>query len=68
MSNGIATIQVKRQRGIVTVQGLGRTNRGQKFIKGNTGLSAVSFADPKFKGELLVAVKEMLGEKPSPEL
>lgn len=62
MSNGIATIEVKVTRKRVHVLGLGRTNRGQKFIRDNKELEVSSIASKNFKEEMAAAVKEILPE------
>lgn len=60
MRKGVSIVQVRRQRGKVTVQTLGRTPRGTKFILDQTELECKSPADKKFKGEMKAAVEQML--------
>lgn len=62
MTSGIGTVEVKRQRGKLVVQGLGKTPRGQKFIRETTELKASKLTSPEFKAEMAAAVKEMLSE------
>ncbi len=61
MANGIGTVEVRKARGKVVVQGLGRTPRGTKFIRKTTVLDVTDITDKKFKGEMTAAVNEMLG-------
>lgn len=63
MANGIGTVQVKRERGKLVVQGLGATPRGQKYVKENVVLVAPHMSSPNFKGQLSTAVKQMLPEE-----
>lgn len=62
MAAGIGTVEVKRSRGKMVVQGLGKTPRGQNFIKQRKELSAKTPADPAFKSELKTAVTEMFAQ------
>ncbi len=66
MAIGIGTVQVKREHGVLVVQGLGKTPRGQNFIKDTIPLDVKSTADPAFHGKLVAAVAQMFTEKPSP--
>lgn len=61
MASGVGTIEVKKMKGKMVVSGLGRTARGQKFIKKAISLEATSTTDPKFKAEQATAVAEILG-------
>lgn len=60
MANRIGTIEVRRQRGKLTVQGLGKTNRGQRFIQQTVEIDAKSMADKEFKEQMAAAVKQIL--------
>lgn len=60
MSSGIATIEVRPQRGQIKVQALGTTNKGQRYIKAGIALAASSFADPAFKSELEAVVNKLM--------
>lgn len=62
MAVGIGTVQVKRSRGDLIVQGLGKTPRGQNYIKDTKPLGVKSTADPEFKTRLAAAVVEMFTE------
>lgn len=62
MAAGIATVEVRSSRGVLVVQALGRTNRGQKFIKGIVPLGVKSTTDPTFKSHLETAVAELFAE------
>lgn len=66
MASGIGTVQVKRERGKLVVQGLGKTPRGQNFIKQTVVLSAKNIADPAFKSQMATAVAEMFAQLPLP--
>lgn len=60
MTFGLGTIQMKKQRGVLVIEGLSATPRGQKFVAKSIKLSVKSPADPKFKSELKTAVEELL--------
>lgn len=62
MAVGIGTVVVKRSRGLLVVQGLGKTPRGQNFIKDTEPLNVKSSADPAFKGNLKAAIEKMFTE------
>lgn len=66
MSNGIGTVEVKRSRGKLVVQGLGRTARGTKFIRTTTELKAAKLSDKNFKSEMATAVDQMLAQEALP--
>jgi len=61
MANGIGTVVVRRQRGKLTVQGLGQTPRGQRFIRSAVELDVDQVRDPEFKDEMATAVEKLLG-------
>lgn len=56
-------IEVRRSRGRLVVNGLGKTPRGQKFIAQQVKLESTSMDDPEFKDEMAAAVEEILGKK-----
>lgn len=58
---GIHQIAVKRQRGRLTVQAIGRTTRGVKFILGQEELTAKHTTDPRLKAEQTAAADKLLG-------
>lgn len=60
MASRAAQIEVRRERGKVTVLAVGRTGRGVKYIKGRKTLACPSIGDKNFKGEMATAVKELL--------
>lgn len=66
MPAGIGTVEVKKQRGKIVVNGLGQTPRGQNFIRKQKALGVARISDPKFKSEMAAAVTELLSETPSP--
>lgn len=59
MAKGIGTIAVKRQRGKLTVMGLGKTPRGQNFIKDSVEIHSPSTRSPDFKEKLSAAVEKL---------
>ena len=62
MGHGIAAVQVKRSQGILVVQGLGKTPRGQKFLRGVVPLQVKSMSDPEFKSQLAAAIEKLYAE------
>lgn len=66
MAHGIGTIQVKRERGKLVVQGLGQTPRGKRFIRQTVVLSAPRIGAKEFKTELSTAVSEMMAQAKLP--
>ncbi len=67
MTAGIGTVAVKRARGGLEVNGLGKTPTGQNYIKAREPLQVKSMADPQFKTELAQAVAKMFAETLPPE-
>lgn len=65
MGHGIAAIEVKRQRGVMVVNGLGRTPRGQKYIKKSIPIEDTKGDTKKLKAEIARAVKELMPEEGS---
>lgn len=61
MVAGIGTVVVRRQRGKLTVQGMGQTPRGQRFIRSAAEINVKQMSDPDFKDELATAVGKLLG-------
>lgn len=61
MTSGIADIHVKVQRKKLTVMGMGKTNRGQRYIRASKDLAVEKMSDEKFKAELATAVTELIG-------
>lgn len=59
-----AQVVVKMRQDKLTVQVIGRTAKGQKFVKGEKVLAVKSLADPEFKAEMSKAVNELLGSNP----
>lgn len=66
MASGIGTVQVKRSRGKLVVQGLGQTARGQRFIRQTIDLEVKNTRDPNFKSNLRTAIAEMFAQSPLP--
>ena len=59
MPSTINTIHVKKERGKLVVQGIGKTPRGKGYILKTIALDAKTPADPAFKSQLAEAVKQM---------
>ena len=59
MSETYGTVEVKRTRGKMTIIGLGRTGRGQRYIKKVVPTEATTPTDPKFKAEQATAVAKL---------
>ncbi len=64
MGIGIGTVEVKKSRGEMVVQGLGQSPRGTKFVKDREELGVKSSADPQFKTKLAAAITKMFTESP----
>lgn len=60
MAKGIDQIHARVRKGKVIVTGMGRTPRGQRFIKSEVNLEAKNMRDKNFKAELATAVEELL--------
>ena len=61
MANKYTSLHVRKQHGKLTLLGMGRTNRGQKYIKATEEFEVSSMADKKFKSELSAKIEQMLG-------
>lgn len=59
MSFEAARFEVKRSRGGLVVRAIGRTERGQKYIKKSIPIAARTIADQKFKSEMAAAIAQM---------
>lgn len=59
MASGIGTVQVKRMKGKITVLAMGKTPKGQQFIREMRPLLATKVSDPDFKKELAAAVADL---------
>lgn len=62
MAAGIGTVEVRRARGKLVVQGLGQTPRGTRFIRQTTPLSVKTVTDKGFKSQMETAVTDMLAQ------
>lgn len=60
MARGISQIHVHKNRGKITVQAMGVTARGQRYLKEGIPLVAKKMSDPAFKEELKTAVDKIL--------
>lgn len=65
MASGIGTVEIRRDHGALVVQGLGKTPRGQKFIRAQEALGVKKMSDPDFKGKLKSAVDVLLAPEVS---
>lgn len=63
MGNGIATVEVRVRRDHAYVLGMGRTPRGQRFIRQNIMLATSRIGSKEFKVQMGEAVKEMLAQE-----
>lgn len=66
MAAGIGTVEVRRARGKLVVQGLGKTARGTRYIRQTIPLSVHKTSDKDFKKQLATAVTEMLAQEELP--
>lgn len=55
-----ARIEIRMARGRLCVYAIGRTGRGQRFVKGFRELQCKSLGDQNFKAEMSQAVTELL--------
>lgn len=60
MGNGIGTVEVKRVRDHMVIQGLGQTPRGQNFIRSKEVLETGNMASKDFKAQLEAGIRKML--------
>lgn len=54
-------IYIKRSRGGLVVAAVGRTDRGQSYLKGSRKLKAKTIGDPDYKQQVKAAVDELIG-------
>ncbi len=66
MASGFGTIQVKISRGTLTVQGMGETPRGQRYIRQSERLKASRISDPQFKSEMAAAIAKLFDQSSAP--
>ncbi len=59
MAQQYASVRVRKERGKMTVQGIGKTNKGQTYVKKAIQLEATSMADPQFKAQMRAAVEKL---------
>lgn len=55
-----ASITIRKERGKVVVQALGKTPKGKPYIKGKKILNVKSIASKDFKAEMKAAVAELI--------
>lgn len=68
MTLEVGQVHVKRQRGVLVVQGMGQTPRGQKYVKKTVEIDAGKVTDKDFKGKQAAAVAELFeSEEPAPQ-
>lgn len=61
MAAGIGTVEIKKQRGKMNVLGLGKTPRGQRYIKQAIIIEASQKDRERFDAEVTAAVEKLLG-------
>ena len=66
MTETYGTIQVKRMRGKLVVIGMGKTGRGQAYIKRSVPIAAKRMTDPNYKSDLAAAVAELFASREAP--
>ena len=59
MAARYGTIQVKRMRGKVVLIGMGKTGRGQRYIKKTVAIDVKNMRSKDFKGQLATAVTKL---------
>lgn len=62
MSHRIGSIEIRKSRKKLVVQGLGKTPRGTKFIRSTTALAVTEIDDKAFKSQMAAAVEGMLAQ------
>ena len=62
MAKEFATVEIRRVRGVLRLVGLGKTGRGQRYIKNQVDVDAPKLSSPDFKDELAKAMKNLTGE------
>jgi hypothetical protein len=67
-STDFGTVQVRRERGRLVVQGFGRTDRGRKYLKATSVIDAPNIGESGFKSALATSVKIIFGEDGSEPL
>lgn len=60
MREAVQQVQVRRQRGVLTVILFGRTGRGVKYIVGQQPIKAASTSDKEYKSEVAEATTKLL--------
>lgn len=63
MRHPIGTVEVRRVRGKLVVQGMGRTARGTKFIAKQEELTPKNMKDKGFKSALSAAVLKLFDDE-----
>jgi len=53
-------MRCRKERGVIVVQGMGRTPKGQTYVKASVPLTVTSVSDPLFKAEMKTAVEKLL--------
>lgn len=60
MPKTFATLEVRRMRGKLVLIGVGRTDRGQRFIKGQEEIDSTRIGSESFKGQLASAATKLV--------
>ena len=63
MAHNSGLVEVRRSRGKLVVNGIGRTPRGQKFIAEQVALKSHDMSSEGFKKEMAAAVEKILGSE-----
>lgn len=59
MKPRILSVEIRKKRAGLLLQGIGRTPRGQKFLIAEEALKEKSSKEKDFKGDVKTAVKKM---------
>jgi hypothetical protein len=59
MANKFASVEVRMERGKLVLNGMGRTNRGQKYIKKQAPIDAKQMGDENYKPALKTALAKL---------
>lgn len=62
MATTITAVDVRKERGVITVIAMGQTARGQRVILKTIPLKVTSMTSPDFKGQMDAALKQLYAE------
>lgn len=63
MKPRILSVEIRKKRHGLILQGIGRTPRGQKFLIAEVALKEKSSKEKDFKGDVKTAVNKMLDDQ-----